>query len=737
MKNLKQLLAGALAGACVLLSACGGGGSDSAAASAATEATPVASTNATVLSPSYVFSRSFTIGGSVTGLATGTSVTLLNNGADALSLNANGQFTFNNAVRGSYAVTVQTQPVGQVCTVSNASGTALKGKINDVLVTCSNASYKIGGNLSGLASGASLVLRNNGADQLTLSANGVFSFATPVARNGSYAVTVDRQPVGQTCTVGNGSGAGVTAAVSNITVTCSALSYTVGGSISGLSGQVTLRNNGGNDLTLLSNGTFTFSAPVAFNSSYMVTVATQPDGQTCSVGNGSGSGVMANVSTVTVTCSSTTLTIGGSLSGLAADTQLTLFNNGSDPLTLNANGSFQFAVPVVFNGSYAVTVGTQPLGMNCTVTNGTGAHVVANVSTVAVSCTAVAVRAQFAYVANFHSNTVSQFAIGADGSLTPLAVPSVAAGTSPYQVVSGNGAVYVVNQGATGSNGTVSQYHISASGALVPLSPASVSTGGAAASAMAISPNGLYAYVGNQQGQSIAQFTIGAGGQLTPMATPTVAAGGPLAMVVDPSGSYLYATGGRVTGSLLNKGVEVFAIGSTGALTRVATSGALGLFSNGLALTPNGKNLYATNLAESTLSQFAVNSTGGLLTALSPATLTNLSSPLGVVVDPTGSYVYATNNVGTPTQIVQYTIGSGGTLTALPAFVLTPSLDGLRGMAFDRTGQFLYLTSGSSPTGYVLQFRVGAGGGLVKVGANVAAGDAAYSITTAYNLAAP
>jgi Beta-propeller repeat len=66
----------------------------------------------------------FTVGGAVTGLS-GT-VVLQNNGGDNLSLSANGNFTFATklAKDATYAVTVLTQPTGQICTVSSGSGTA-------------------------------------------------------------------------------------------------------------------------------------------------------------------------------------------------------------------------------------------------------------------------------------------------------------------------------------------------------------------------------------------------------------------------------------------------------------------------------------------------------------------------------------------------------------------------------------------------------------------------------------
>ena len=52
----------------------------------------------------------------------------------------------------------------------------------------------IGGTVSGLATGASVVLQNNGGSNLTVRANGNFTFATPVNSGATYAVTVSRNP---------------------------------------------------------------------------------------------------------------------------------------------------------------------------------------------------------------------------------------------------------------------------------------------------------------------------------------------------------------------------------------------------------------------------------------------------------------------------------------------------------------------------------------------------------------
>jgi hypothetical protein len=87
------------------------------------------------------------------------------------------------------------------------------------------ASYTVGGAVTGLA-GATVVLQNNGTDDLRLSADGPFTFATALADGSVYAVTVLTQPAAPTllCTVANGSSTIAGADVTNVTVTCAPIS---------------------------------------------------------------------------------------------------------------------------------------------------------------------------------------------------------------------------------------------------------------------------------------------------------------------------------------------------------------------------------------------------------------------------------------------------------------------------------------------------------------------------------
>src|ERR1700676_4850357 len=120
----------------------------------------------------------------------------------------------------------------------------------------------ITGTVTGLT-GTGMVLENNGLDDLTIVANGTFTFKTAVSA--AYAVTIKTQPSGttQSCTVAFGSGT-ATANINNVQINCGS-GLTVGGSVSGLIGSgLVLQNNETNNFqgTATGNVLFTFSSPI-------------------------------------------------------------------------------------------------------------------------------------------------------------------------------------------------------------------------------------------------------------------------------------------------------------------------------------------------------------------------------------------------------------------------------------------------------------------------------------------
>ena len=93
-----------------------------------------------------------------------------------------------------------------------------------VLASCGDYpgyNYTVGGTVSGMV-GSGMVLQNNGGDDLSISANSSFSFATQLTDGAAYSVTVKTQPTNpsQTCTVSNGSATVNGARVYSVVVNC-------------------------------------------------------------------------------------------------------------------------------------------------------------------------------------------------------------------------------------------------------------------------------------------------------------------------------------------------------------------------------------------------------------------------------------------------------------------------------------------------------------------------------------
>src|SRR5882762_2071583 len=310
----------------------------------------------------------FTIGGTVSGLAAGGSMTLQNNGAESLIVSANGAFTFKTAIVANkpYLVTVAQPPTtpSQTCTVAGGSGTAT-ANVTTVVVTCTTGTQAIGVTVGGLT-GTGLVLQN-GTEFLTITGTTTTSqFKTAIPFGQNYNVTVSTQPTSpaQTCTVTNGSGVSTAGVAITVQVCCSLGTLSIGGSVSGYSGGTgfALQNNGGDTLTITKNGAFTFPTLVPLNGAYKVTVSSQPSGpnQTCTVSLGTGTAA-ANVTNVSVVCPAVFHPINVTVVGvLGATGAMQLLDNGGDNLMTPKNGNYAFATPIAHGSPYDVNVFVAP-----------------------------------------------------------------------------------------------------------------------------------------------------------------------------------------------------------------------------------------------------------------------------------------------------------------------------------------------------------------------------------------
>ena len=249
------------------------------------------------------------------------------------------------------------------------------------------ATYSVGGAVGGLST-TGLVL-GNGSDTTSVPAGATsFTFPTALATGASYSVTVNSQPANATCVVSGSNGTVAAAAVTGISVTCRPLTYTVGGSITGLSADGLLIANGTDTVTVASGATgFTLPTAVGSGTPYAVTVLTQPTGEHCSLTRSTGTVGAGNVSDVVVACAAASHSLGGTISGLPAAGLV--LASGSDTVSPAAGAvTFAFPTQVAEGGAYAVSVRIQPTGATCSVGNGTGTMGAADIASVQVTCAA-------------------------------------------------------------------------------------------------------------------------------------------------------------------------------------------------------------------------------------------------------------------------------------------------------------------------------------------------------------
>jgi 6-phosphogluconolactonase len=474
--------------------------------------------------------------------------------------------------------------------------------------------------------------------------------------------------------------------------------YTVGGTVSGLSGSgLVLRDNGVDDLAVTGNGSFTFASPLLASVPFAVTVATQPSNpsQQCIVTNGAGKWPGSAVTSIAVTCG---FTVGGTVTGLNG-AGLVLLNNGGGDLPVSANGAFVFGTPLADGATFSVSVSAQPsvAAQNCVVMNAGHSGTVhgAGVTGVNIVCTPTG---RFGYVVYTGSKNVAGFAIdGASGVLSTIAGTPFAIDTDSLAVVPGAPFAYTSSMG----------FRIdAATGALIELG------GGGPPNFLpvAVDPKGRFVYVlspGAVTGPccpqlpgpgTVAAFSVNPDtGALTDVPGSHFVVGiGPQSFAFDPHGKFVYVANGGTIHLGGSSSVSGFAIDpATGALTPVA--GSPFLYGGDIVIEPSGAFAYVAG------GIYAIDPTSG---ALAPVDGAVAAAPDAgpLVFDPSGTFAYAPCNLGTCGYRLDAETGALTPLAGGPLIGLgSPS-----GLIFEPSGKFLIGLCATDVCEFSLDFSSGA-----------------------------
>jgi DNA-binding beta-propeller fold protein YncE len=193
-------------------------------------------------------------------------------------------------------------------------------------------------------------------------------------------------------------------------------------------------------------------------------------------------------------------------------------------------------------------------------------------------------------------------------------------------------------------------------------------------------------------------------------------------VAISPDGRSVYVT------NLAGRSVSQYdADPRTGALTPKAPATVpTPPLPSGLAVAPDGRSLYVGALS-GRVAQFDIDRRTGALAPKRPGVVRVGLGGLGgagVAITPDGRYLYTPDSIAN--TVAQFAIGRGGRLSALrPGFVRSGT--GPQGVAMAPDGRTLYATAAGDGT--VWSFHIGATGRLAALGAPVSAGAGPHGVT--------
>lgn len=589
----------------------------------------------------------YSLGGTVTGLS-GSGLVLQDSAGDTLAISADGPFVFARQIVGGsdFYVSVVTQPTGpvQTCLVSGGSGVLTSATANSVSVTCGakpSTSDSLGGVVTGLQ-GSGLVLQDSQGDTLAIAGDGPFVFPTRLTSGTAYTVSVLTPPATpyQDCSLSNATGTAGATDIAAVVVSCKTnsnptepVSVTVSG-VSGTGVTVVLENEGRDAIQATSDGSYTFATTVPAGSPYSVTaqVSGGSISLTCAVSAGSGVVQMGVPAVVAIQCEQNAGVV-ITTSGLAGTGLLVQDNLGDPPFAIHSNGTASFPTSITRGQPYQLTVLAQPSGPTQTcvplVTSG-----------VAGSQPNALIAASFTCTTNTY--TVSGVVTGLPAPLAGASLTLLDNGGDPLPPISANGPFTF---------------------------PTSVASGAAYAVTVATQPGNSTAYTSGYTQTDIACVvsTSGVG----------VVGGGPVTGIIvqcvhQPLGFMYVSNAGDNT-------LSTYLVDGSGALVAFGAPVASGTSPAsvvGLTLAPvvapqPAAVLYAANSGSNSLSVYTADPQTGMPTAFGSALSLGLQRPSNLILDPSGSYLYAGNYGAGPGYVSELTLG---TATAPAPLAASPSV---------------------------------------------------------------
>jgi 6-phosphogluconolactonase (cycloisomerase 2 family) len=474
-----------------------------------------------------------------------------------------------------------------------------------------------------------------------------------VAEGGTYNVTVAAQPTGQICSVTNGDGSDIRAAVTDIGIVCEQIHAVV------LSGAHLLFSPG-SPQKVISAGTLsiTVTPEAGYTRSDLVA-------GTCATGTWAGDTYTTGIITEDCTAifsAAFNATVGGNISGLSGTVILAM--NGVENLPISSNGNFTFSTSLPEGSAYSVAITTQPAGQTCSVTNDSGTTGGSNVANVAITC-------------SINTYTVTPSA-GPHGTVSPNSPALVTTGASQTFTATPDSG-YLVNEWLVDGN------VVQTGGTTYQLNGVQASH---TVTVTFISAPPRFAYFGNFVGHDLIKCNMSAGSGAADSCGPTGSGfTNPVDIAINAAGTTAYVVNfGSATVSQCN--VDF----STGELHTCTDAGATAIDRPiSLTMNPAGTLVYMADLGTPGVTQCAIDPGTGALSGCVDSGASPLSAPQTVTFNAAGTIAYIPSyNAGL--GVVKCSVDAG-TGSLGPCASTGNGFSGPDGMDINASGDIAYVAN--------------------------------------------